>query len=73
MLRRKLTQPPGVWDGLLLGAIMLRLIVAAISRSEESGMEIITTCIDCWQPSAAFVVNCAVALAALGVAVWRTA
>jgi hypothetical protein len=36
-------------------------------------MEIITTCINCWQPSAVFAINIAVALTLLGLAVWRTA
>jgi len=36
-------------------------------------MEIIATCIDCWQPSAAFLVNGMTALAILGVAIWRSA
>jgi hypothetical protein len=36
-------------------------------------MEIATTCINCWQPSAAFLVNSITALAILGIAVWRTA
>jgi hypothetical protein len=36
-------------------------------------MEIVTTCIDCWQPSAAFLVNTIIAVAILGFAVWRTA
>jgi len=36
-------------------------------------MEIVTTCIDCWQPSATFLVNGIAAFAILGFAVWRTA
>ena len=36
-------------------------------------MEIVTTCIDCWQPSATFLVNSIPALTLLGIAVWRTA
>jgi hypothetical protein len=36
-------------------------------------MEIVTTCIGCWQPSAAFFVNSVVALTVLGFAVWRSA
>jgi len=36
-------------------------------------MEIVATCINCWQPSMmTLVINSVVALAALGVAVWRT-
>jgi hypothetical protein len=36
-------------------------------------MEIIITCIDCWQPSSTFVVNGVFALTILGLAIWRTA
>jgi hypothetical protein len=36
-------------------------------------MEIVTTCINCWQPSAIFMVNTIAALTMLAIAVWRTA
>jgi hypothetical protein len=36
-------------------------------------MEIVTTCIDCWQPSAVFLVNGIISVTILGFAVWRTA
>jgi hypothetical protein len=36
-------------------------------------MEIVTTCIDCWQPSATLLVNSITALTILGITIWRTA
>lgn len=36
-------------------------------------MEIVTSCIDCWQPSGTFIVNSIIALLILGIAVSRTA
>ena len=36
-------------------------------------MDIIGTCINCWQPSATFAVNAFFGVALLGIAMWRTA
>jgi hypothetical protein len=45
----------------------------AFHAEKNAVMEIVTACINCWQPSAAFAINSVVALTILGIAVWRTA